>query len=47
MHTNIMYTKGEVVGKRVYEHGQGYVYCKRHCDMSAYSFYFFEKQNWL
>jgi len=41
MHTNIIYTKGEVAGKGIYEHGQGYVYCNRHRDMSADSIYIF------
>jgi len=41
MHTYIIYTKGEVAGKGIYEHGQGYVYCNRHRGMSAYSIYIY------
>jgi len=37
MDTHIIYTKGEVAGKGMYEHGQGYVYCNRHRDLGAYS----------
>ena len=40
-----MYTKGEVAGKGIYEHGQDYVYCNRYRDMDAFSFFFSQNKS--